>query len=101
MGRREYPEAKRILICADSGGSNGSRVRAWKLYLQKLSDEFNLTISVCHYPPGTSKWNKIEHRMFSFISTGIKISDKEMKELKEYSIISYTHSGTIQFFLGV
>lgn len=121
MGRAEYPEAKKVLICADSGGSNGSRVKAWKLYLKKLSDEFNVTITVCHYPPGTSKWNKIEHRMFSFISmnwkgeplinyetivnmvgatttksglkikarldknkdgTGIKVSDKEMKELK-------------------
>lgn len=121
MGRAEYPEAKKLLTCADSGGSNGNRVKAWKLYLQKLSDEFNLTITVCHYPPGTSKWNKIEHRMFSFISmnwkgeplisyetivnmigatttksglkikarldknkyeTGIKVSDREMKELK-------------------
>jgi len=121
MGRQEYPEAKKLLICADSGGSNGSRIKAWKLYLHKLSSEFNLTITVCHYPPGTSKWNKIEHRMFSFISmnwkgeplinyetvvnmisatttksglkikaqldrnkyeTGIKVSDREMKELK-------------------
>ena len=121
IGSKEYPEAKKILICADSGGSNGSRVKAWRLYLQNLSDEFNLIITVCHYPPGTSKWNKIEHKMFSFISinwkgeplisyettvnmigatttrsglkikarldrnkyeTGIKVSDKEMKELK-------------------
>lgn len=72
IGGKEYPEAKKILICADSGGSNGSRVKAWRLYLQKLSDEFNLTITVCHYPPGTSKWNKIEHRMFSFISMNWK-----------------------------
>ena len=72
MGMREYSGAKKLLICADSGGSNGSRVRAWKLHLQKLSDEFNLTIAVCHYPPGTSKWNKIEHRMFSFISINWK-----------------------------
>lgn len=121
MGRQEYPEAKKLLICADSGGSNGNRIKAWKSYLHKLSSEFNLTITVCHYPPGTSKWNKIEHRMFSFISmnwkgeplinyetvvnmisatttksglkikaqldrnkdeTGIKVSDREMKELK-------------------
>ena len=72
MGREQYPGADKILICADSGGSNGSRVKAWKLYLQKLFDEFNLTITVCHYPPGTSKWNKIEHRMFSFISMNWK-----------------------------
>lgn len=72
IGSKEYPEAEKILICADSGGSNGSRVKGWRLYLQKLSDEFNLTITVCHYPPGTSKWNKIEHRMFSFISTNWK-----------------------------
>lgn len=72
MGSREYPGAKNLLICADSGGSNGSRVKAWKLYLQNLSDEFNLTITVCHYPPGTSKWNRIEHRMFSFISMNWK-----------------------------
>jgi len=72
MGRQEYPGAKKLLICADSGGSNGSRIKAWKLYLQKLSGEFNLTITVCHFPPGTSKWNKIEHRMFSFISMNWK-----------------------------
>jgi hypothetical protein len=57
-----------LLICADSGGSNGNRQRAWKLYLQALSDETGMAITVCHYPPGTSKWNKIEHRLFSFIS---------------------------------
>ena len=68
VGRRRYPNAQRLLLCADGGGSNGSRVRAWKYYLQNLADEFNLSVTVCHYPPGTSKWNKIEHRMFSFIS---------------------------------
>ncbi len=67
-GRRRYRSAKRVLICADSGGSNSSRTRAWKLHLQQLADETGLSISVCHYPPGTSKWNKIEHRLFSFIS---------------------------------
>jgi len=120
FGHQQYPHAKKILICADGGGSNGSRNRAWKFYLQLLSDEISLPITVCHYPPGTSKWNKIEHRMFSFISmnwkgqplinfetvvnmisatktksglkikafldrkdykTGIKISDKQMKNL--------------------
>jgi transposase len=68
MGYPTYPKAKRLLITADSGGSNGSRVRLWKLQLQKLADETGLHISVCHFPPGTSKWNKIEHRLFSFIS---------------------------------
>ncbi|MBT9147925.1 MAG: hypothetical protein DDT32_01693 [Syntrophomonadaceae bacterium] len=68
FGHQQYPHAKRILISADGGGSNGSRNRAWKFYLQLLSDEISLPITVCHYPPGTSKWNKIEHRMFSFIS---------------------------------
>jgi len=68
MGHTVYPQAKRLLITADSGGSNGSRVRLWKIELQNLSNETNLSISVCHFPPGTSKWNKIEHRLFSFIS---------------------------------
>jgi len=68
MGTGSYPQAKRLLITADSGGSNGARVRLWKWELQKLADEIGLEISVCHFPPGTSKWNKIEHRLFSFIS---------------------------------
>ena len=67
-GRRHYPEAARLLICADGGGSNGARNRAWKYFLQQLADDLGLEVTVCHYPPGTSKWNKIEHRMFSFIS---------------------------------
>jgi hypothetical protein len=68
MARRSYPKARRLLITADSGGSNGARVRLWKWELQQLADETGLAISVCHFPPGTSKWNKIEHRLFSFIS---------------------------------
>ena len=71
-GRRHYREARRLLICADSGGGNGSRQRAWKVQLQGLSDEIGMPITVCHYPPGTSKWNKIEHRLFSFISLNWK-----------------------------
>ncbi len=67
-GKRHYRGADRLLICADSGGSNGNRQRAWKLHLQALSDETAMAITVCHYPPGTSKWNQIEHRLFSFIS---------------------------------
>jgi transposase len=68
MGQGAYPQASRLLITADAGGSNGSRLRLWKLELQKLADETGLRIAVCHFPPGTSKWNKIEHRLFSFIS---------------------------------
>ena len=67
-GRRAYPRAQRLLICADSGGSNGASLNAWKVGLQRLADEIQLSITVCHYPPGTSKWNKIERRLFSFIS---------------------------------
>jgi transposase len=68
MGRPAYPEATRLLITADAGGSNGSRLRLWKVELQKLADETGLRIAVCHFPPGTSKWNKIEHRLFSYIT---------------------------------
>ena len=68
MGHDAYPDASKLLITADSGGSNGYRVRLWKIELQKLADKTGLEISVCHFPPGTSKWNKIEHRLFSFIS---------------------------------
>ena len=72
FGRRHYPEARALLLCADGGGSNGSRNRAWKFHLQRLADKLGLNVTVCHYPPGTSKWNKIEHRMFSFISLNWK-----------------------------
>lgn len=68
-GQRLYPESNLLLITADGGGSNGSRLRLWKLELQRFADETGLSLSVCHFPPGTSKWNKIEHRLFSFISS--------------------------------
>ena len=68
MGQALYPDAQRLLVTADAGGSNGYRLRLWKLELQKLADETGLEIAVCHFPPGTSKWNKIEHRLFSAIS---------------------------------
>jgi len=68
MGRPMYKQAKRLLITADCGGSNGYRVRLWRLQLQRLADELGLEIQVCHFPPGTSKWNKIEHRMFCHIT---------------------------------
>jgi hypothetical protein len=68
MGRYRFPRAHTLLITADAGGSNGPRSRRWKWALQRVADDFGLTLSVCHFPPGTSKWNKIEHRLFSFIS---------------------------------
>jgi hypothetical protein len=68
MGRPLYPKAKRLLITADCGGSNGYRVRLWRLQLQHLADDIGLTVQVCHFPPGTSKWNKIEHRLFCHIT---------------------------------
>ena len=68
MGRPAYPESSHLLITADSGGSNSSRNRLWKVELQKMANRTGLTITVCHFPPGTSKWNRIEHRMFSFIT---------------------------------
>jgi len=68
MGQTRFPDATRLMITADAGGSNGYRIRAWKKHLADLATETGLEITVCHYPPGTSKWNKIEHRMFSFIS---------------------------------
>ena len=68
MGQERYPNAQRLLITADGGGSNGSRLRLWKIELQRLANETGLAIAVSHFPPGTSKWNKIEHRLFSFIT---------------------------------
>jgi hypothetical protein len=68
MGKKRYHKAKRLMITADAGGSNGYRIRLWKVELQKLANELKMPITVCHMPPGTSKWNKIEHRLFSFIS---------------------------------
>ena len=68
-GRRLYPEAEELMITADCGGSNGYRRRQWKLELQRLADQIGFPVKVCHFPPGTSKWNKVEHRLFSFISS--------------------------------
>jgi hypothetical protein len=68
-GHRLYRTSTELLITADAGGSNGARLRLWKLELQKLANDTGLSISVCHFPPGTSKWNKVEHRLFSFISS--------------------------------
>jgi DNA-binding transcriptional regulator GbsR (MarR family) len=88
-GRRIYPQAKTILITADGGGSNGWRLRLWKLELQKLADQTALAIAVCHFPPGTSKWNKIEHRLFSFIS-----SNWRGEPLRDYETIVNLIAGT-------
>jgi hypothetical protein len=82
VGKPQYPQAKRLLISADGGGSNGSRVRLWKWELQQLADETGLSITVCHLPPGTSKWNKIEHRLFAWISQNWR-----GKPLTSYAII--------------
>jgi len=68
LGRARYPDAQTLTITADCGGSNGNRLRLWKVQLQRLADATGLEIAVCHFPPGTSKWNKIEHRLFSFIA---------------------------------
>jgi hypothetical protein len=69
MGQEKYPHAKRLLITADGGGSNSCRSRLWKVALQGLADRLELRLKVCHFPPGTSKWNKIEHRLFSYITS--------------------------------
>ena len=88
-GRRLYPDAKKILITADGGGSNGWRLRLWKLELQKFADQMALAVAVCHFPPGTSKWNKIEHRLFSFIS-----SNWRGEPLRDYETIVKLISAT-------
>src|SRR6266567_3558156 len=82
VGQQQYPKAKRLFISADGGGSNGSRVRLWKWELQQLADETGLSITVCHLPPGTSKWNKIEHRLFAWISQNWR-----GKPLTSYAVI--------------
>jgi hypothetical protein len=68
MGQHRFPRATRLMITADGGGSNSSRSRLWKMALQDLATELDMNLSICHFPPGTSKWNKIEHRLFSFIT---------------------------------
>ncbi len=89
MGKRRYPKATRLLICADGGGSNGSRNRLWKVSLQRFANRTGLRLTVCHYPPGTSKWNKIEHRMFSFISI-----NWQGKPLESYETVIQLINGT-------
>lgn len=88
-GRRLYPDSRRLLITADGGGSNGYRLRQWKMELQKLADDTKLSIMVCHFPPGTSKWNKVEHRLFSFISTNWR-----GEPLRDYETVVRLIAGT-------
>jgi hypothetical protein len=88
-GRRLYPRATRLLITADGGGSNGYRLRLWKVKLQAMADDTGLTIAVCHFPPGTSKWNKVEHRLFSFIS-----SNWRGEPLRDYETIVHLIAAT-------
>jgi hypothetical protein len=84
-----YPDATRLLITADSGGSNGSRLRLWKTELATFADETGLTITICHLPPGTSKWNKIEHRLFSFIPKNWRV-----RQLTSHEVIVNTIGAT-------
>ena len=88
-GRRLYPLARRLLITADGGGSNGWRLRLWKWELQRLADQTGLALAVCHFPPGTSKWNKVEHRLFSFIS-----SNWRGEPLRDYETVVRLIAGT-------
>ena len=98
LGQDRFPNATRLMITADAGGSNGYRLRAWKLELARLAAETGLRITVCHYPPGTSKWNKIEHRLFSFISMnwrGRPLTD--MRTIVELIAATTTETGlTVQ-----
>lgn len=88
-GRRLYLPARRLLITADGGGSNGWRLRLWKWELQRLADQTGLTLTVCHFPPGTSQWNKVEHRLFSFIS-----SNWRGEPLRDYETVVRLIAGT-------
>ena len=89
IGQARYPHAKRLLITADAGGSNGARLRAWKVELAALAAATGLDITVCHFPPGTSKWNKIEHRLFSFISINWRA-----RPLTDYQVVVETITAT-------
>jgi hypothetical protein len=80
LGRKSYPDAKTLTITADCGGSNGYRIRLWKTELQRLADQTGLQVRVMHYPPGTSKWNKIEHRLFSYISINWRAKPLESRQ---------------------
>jgi hypothetical protein len=89
VGSARYPNARRLMVTADGGGSNGHRLRAWKVELGKLAAETGLDIAVCHFPPGTSKWNKVEHRLFSFISLNWRD-----RPLTDYQVVVETIAAT-------
>jgi hypothetical protein len=89
VGRDRYPNATRLMLTADAGGSNGYRLRAWKMELARFAEETGLDITVCHYPPGTSKWNRVEHRLFSFISINWR-----GRPLTDYEVIIETIAAT-------
>lgn len=89
VGRARYPKARRLMLTADGGGSNGYRLRAWKVELARLAAEIGLDITVCHFPPGTSKWNRVEHRLFSFISINWR-----GRPLTDYQVIVETIAAT-------
>jgi hypothetical protein len=93
MGKPEYKNIQQLLITADCGGSNGYRVKLWKYELQKLANELGISITVCHFPPGTSKWNKIEHRMFSYITKNWRGRPLETRETV-VQLISNTRTKT-------
>jgi len=98
LGVSRFPDATRLLITADAGGSNGYRVRAWKKHLVALAAETGIEITVCHYPPGTSKWNRIEHRLFSFISMNWRGRDlTDIRTIIELIAATTTQTGlTVQ-----
>ena len=89
IGKKNYPKATELLVCSDCGGSNGNKNRLWKYCLHKFAKKNNLKVTVCHYPPGTSKWNKIEHKMFSFISMNWR-----GKPLVDYKVVINLIRGT-------
>jgi Rhodopirellula transposase DDE domain len=96
IGSKVYPETRRLLICADGGGSNGYRLRLWKVEIQRLADETGLEVVVCHLPPGTSKWNKIEHRLFSHISMNWRGRPLVSHEVVVQLIGATTNQGGLQ-----
>ena len=98
MGRHRYRQAKRLLITADSGGSNSSRCRLWKVELQKLSNATGLEIEVCHFPPGTSKWNKIEHRLFCHVTRNWRGQPLESYEIVVNLIGSTTTTSGLKVY---
>ncbi len=97
QGQHQYPEAEEILLLVDNGGCNGSKNRLWKVELQRFSDQFGVTVHVAHYPPGASKWNPIEHRMFSFIRKNLA-----GQPLKTYEmILKYIRTTTTETGLQI